>query len=57
MLRDEANDIGAKNTRNVAVAIHATSGAFEVAHGVADRLMQLLEVRLLLSRISLVLHN
>ena len=45
VLVDAANDIGAKNTRNVAVAVHTTSGAFEVCHGVADRLMQLLEVR------------
>ena len=31
VLVDAANDIGAKNTRNVAVAVHTTSGAFEVS--------------------------
>jgi phenylalanyl-tRNA synthetase beta chain len=44
ILRDAAQPVGARNERRLAALYSGTAAGFEVVHGLADRVMQLLEV-------------
>lgn len=45
VLKDEANDVGARNERRICAAYMGPTAGFEVVHGLVDRIMQLLEVK------------
>lgn len=45
VLKDAANDVGARNERRVCSVYMGPTAGFEVIHGLVDRIMQLLEVK------------
>ncbi|XP_028276095.1 phenylalanine--tRNA ligase beta subunit isoform X2 [Parambassis ranga] len=45
VLKDEAKDVGARNSRRFCAVYYNKSPGFEVIHGLLDRTMQLLEVK------------